>query len=389
MNRVAPRVVLILVALSGMVATFAGAGAAEPDPVYFVDPTARLVNAGRIQFGNLVYVAPFATLKAGTDGGQRIVIGDGSDVQDNVLLDATGGTIRTGPDVIIAHGASVLGPAEIGVEGTCPEDAVICASFISFNAQVDGAIIEKDAMVSGLSRVGPGVTIPSGLKTIPGRNIESQAEVAAETTPVTDADREFMSGVIHVNESFELSYEQLAEEKRSNVKGINYDPGGSDFNPERDLPVLAGIETRDPRFRNRIIGAVALADTYRHLDLHLGRSISLRADEGEPFSVGSILCMGNRTTFHALEHTTLELGDDGCYGFRSIVHGGPNANDDITSTGDGFTLGAYSVFFRSIAGADVTIGYRSLVQNTELPDGAVVPARTVIVDGSVVGTVEW
>ncbi len=388
MNRIA-RGVLSLVVLSGMVATFAGAGAAVPDPVHFVDPTARLINAQRIQFGNLVYVAPFATLRAGTDGGQRIVIGDGSDVQDNVLLDATGGTIRTGTEVIIAHGSSVLGPAEIGVEGTCPVDAVICASFVSFNAQVDGAIIEKDAMVSGLSRVGPGVTIPSGLKTIPGRNIESQAEVATETSPVTDADREFMSGVIHVNESFELSYEQLAKERRSNVKGINYDPGGSDFNPERDLPILAGTETRDPKFRNRIIGAVALADTYRHLDLHIGRNISLRADEGEPFSVGSILCMGNRTTFHALEHTSLELGDDGCYGFRSIVHGGPTANEDITSTGDGFTLGAYSVYFRSTAGNDVSIGYRSLVQNTELPDGAVVPARTIIVDGNVVGTVEW
>lgn len=381
-------VVPILMLGSGL-AAFTGAGAAQPDPVHFVDPSARLVNAGRIQFGNLVYVAPFATLKAGTDGSQRIVIGDRSDVQDNVLLDATGGTIRTGSNVIIAHGASVLGPVEIGVEGTCPEDAVICASFVSFNAQVDGAIIEKDAMVSGLSRVGPGVTIPSGLKTIPGRNIESQAEVATETTPVTDADREFMSGVIHVNEPFELGYEQLAAEKRSNVKGINYDPGGSDFNPERDLPVLAGTETRDPKFRNRIIGAVLLADTFARLDRQLGRNISLRADEGEPFSVGSILCMGNRTTFHALEYTTLEVGDDGCYGFRSIVHGGPTANDDITSTGEGFTLGAYSVFFRSTAGDDVTIGYRSLVQNTELPDGTVVPARTIIVDGSVVGTVEW
>ncbi|MPZ69899.1 MAG: acetyltransferase [Actinobacteria bacterium] len=389
MNRAAPRSILALVALSGMLVVFGGAGAAEPESGHFVDPTARLINAKRIHFGELVYVAPFATLKAGTDGGQRIVIGDGSDVQDNVLLDATGGTVRTGRDVIIAHGASVLGPAEIGVEGTCPEDAVICASFISFNAQVDGAIIEKDAMVSGLSRVGPGVTIPSGLKTIAGRNIESQAEVAAETTPVTEADREFMSGVIHVNEAFELSYAQLAEEKRSNVKGINYDPGGNDFNPERDLPVLAGTETRDPRFRNRIIGAVSMVDTYRRLDRHLGRNISLRADEGEPFSIGSILCMGNRTTFHALEHTSLELGDAGCYGFRSIVHGGPTDNDDITTTGDGFTLGAYSVYFRSTAGNDVSIGYRSLVQNTNLPDGAVVPARTVIVDGGVVGSVEW
>ena len=381
--------IVVIVLLMGLIAALSQAGAAEPESGHFVDPTARLINESRIDFGELVYVAPFATLKAGEDGGQRIVIGNQSDVQDNVLVDATGGTVRIGADVIIAHGSSVLGPAEIGIEGSCPEDAVICASFVSFNALVDGAVIEKDAMVSALSRVGPGVTIPSGLKTIPGKNIETQAEVTAETTPVTEADREFMSGVIHVNEAFEVNYSMLAEENRSNVRGINYDPGGSDFNPERDLPVLAGVETRDPRFRNRVIGAISLADTHRRLQGRMGRNISLRADEGEPFAVGSILCMGNRTTFHALEHTSLELGDRGCYGFRSIVHGGPNDNDDTTMTGDAFTLGSYSVFFRSTAGDGVTIGYKSLVQQTDLPDGAVVPSRTIIVNGAVVGTVEW
>jgi Carbonic anhydrases/acetyltransferases, isoleucine patch superfamily len=380
---------VVLGLLMVLIASLARAGAAEPESGYFVDPTARLINKGRIDFGDLVYVAPFATLKAGDDGGQRIVLGDQSDVQDNALVDATGGTVLIGDDVIIAHGSSVLGPAAIGTEGSCPEDAVICASFVSFNALVDGAVIEKDAMVSALSRVGPGVTIPSGLKTIPGKNLETQAEVATETTPVTEADREFMGGVLHVNEAFEVNYAMLAEESRSNVRGINYDPGGSDFNPERDLPILAGVETREPKFRNRVIGAISLADTRRRLGRMMGHKISLRADEGEPFSVGSILCMGNRTTFHALEHTSLELGDGGCYGFRSIVHGGPTDNDDITMTGDAFTLGAYSVFYKSTAGDDVTIGYKSVVQETDLPDGAVVPARTIMVNGAVVGTVEW
>jgi carbonic anhydrase/acetyltransferase-like protein (isoleucine patch superfamily) len=291
--------------------------------------------------------------------------------------------------VIVAHGAVVLGPASIGLQGTCPADGATCASFISFNAEVDGGVVEKDAIISALSRIGPGVTIPSGLKTIPGRNIESQAEVATETTLVTDADREFMDGVLHVNESFAVNYSILAEENATNVRGINYDPGGSDFNPGRRLPVLAGTETRAPAFRNRIVGDVTLSDSKRVLGRRTGRNIAIRADEGEPFTVGTISCMGNRTTFHALEHTMLQLGDHGCYGYRSIVHGGPTDQNDTTITGDGFTLGAHSVFYRSVAGDDVTIGYRSLVQQTELPDGTVVPARTIMIAGEVLGAVEW
>ncbi len=57
-------------------------------------------------------------------------------------------------------------------------------------------------MVSAMSRVGPGVTIPSGRKTIPGKNLTTQAEVATERAPVTGADRAFMAGVIHVNVNF-------------------------------------------------------------------------------------------------------------------------------------------------------------------------------------------
>jgi hypothetical protein len=68
----------------------------------------------------------------------------------------------------------------------------------------------------------------------------------AKTAPVTAADRAFMEGVVHVNTSFARAYTELAAEDPSNVRGINYDPGHTDFNPNRDLPTLAGVPTRDP-----------------------------------------------------------------------------------------------------------------------------------------------
>jgi carbonic anhydrase/acetyltransferase-like protein (isoleucine patch superfamily) len=223
---------------------------------------------------------------------------------------------------------------------------------------------------------------------LPGKNVASNAEVAAKTVPVTEADRAFMQGVIEVNVAFARQYTQLAAEDPSNVSGINYDPGNTAFNPTRELPTLNGKRTRDPGFRNRIIGDVRLADEQPMLDRMLGSRISLRADEGEPFEVGSITTMDDQTTFHALEHSHLQLGARGHYGTHSLVHGGPNP-EDPTSTGANFVLGDQAVFFRSRAGSNCRIGAKSLVQQSNLPDGTVISDHTVIINNEVVGRVEW
>lgn len=295
--------------------------------------------------------------------------------------------------MILAHGATVKGPAGLGEEGTCPGGVLVCPSFVSFNAEVDGAIIEKDAMVSGLARVAPGVRIPSGRKVLPGKNVANQAEVLTETAPVTDADRLFMQGVIEVNVAFATQYNVMAKEDPRKVLGINYDPGNTAFNPTRNLPTLAGVSTSDPKFRNRIIGDVIMHDSKAELTMVMGSKISLRADEGEPFHVGSIAAMDDQTTFHALEHSHLDLGNLGRYGYHSVVHGGPTdfpvAAGNTTITGDNVTIGAWSVFFRSRAANGVTVGYKSLVQQSDLPIGTIVPDRTVIIGNATFGTVEW
>jgi carbonic anhydrase/acetyltransferase-like protein (isoleucine patch superfamily) len=197
----------------------------------------------------------------------------------------------------------------------------------------------------------------------------------------------FMAGVIEVNVCFAEKYTELATAKPDNVRGINFDPD-CPFNPGNQLPTLHEVPTRDPEFRNRIIGDVRTLDDLPKLNEVMGNKISLRADEGFPFAVGSILKMGNRTTFHALEHTHLHLGNNGRYGFHSLVHGGP-ADFDPTKTGDDFTLGKEAVFFRSKAGDKVTVGCRSLVQQSTLANDTTVPNFTVMISNVVVGTVEW
>ncbi len=370
--------------LAGAMAVLAPAAQAASGPT-FVDPTARLKPAQLIHLGDLVYVGPFAQLTAGVGS---IEVGDESNIQDSVVVDALTRSVRLGDQVILAHGSAARTGATIGIGGRCPGGAARCPSFVGFNAEVVGGTVERDAMVSTLARVGPGVRIPSGRRVLPGANVVSQAQVAAKTAAITEADRAFMHGVIEVNVAFAEEYTELRADNPDNVRGINFDPGGTSFNPVRNLPTLAGVPTRLPAAQARIIGDVRMADNLLAVLTKVRSTNSLRADEGEPFEVGTIASMGPNTTFHALEHSHLDLGNSATYGPHSIVHGGP-AFGATTTSGNGLRLGESAVLFQSEVGDGVTIGRRSLVQASSLPSGTVVPANTIVVGGVPVGTVEW
>src|SRR5579863_9873098 len=213
----------LLVALLAAVSAQALPGGERKD-ASFVDPTAQTI--GAVSVGHQVYVAPFARLEGSQN---QILIANEADVQDSVRVDAANGPIVIGSEAILAHGATVKGHAEIGIGGKCHGDPppAACPSFVGFNAEVDGAIIEKDAMVGHLARVGPNVTIPSGKKVKAGMNVADEREVK----DVTDGDRAFMHDVVEVNVAFAEGYAALAAENPVNVRGINYNPNTPPFNP--------------------------------------------------------------------------------------------------------------------------------------------------------------
>jgi len=217
--------------------------------------------------------------------------------------------------------------------------------------------------------------------------------MAAELTlgkvaAVTQADRDFMAGVIEVNVQFAVQYAHL---KPSEITGINTDPD-TDFNPGQQFPTLLGTPTQDGSFRNRIIGNVLLSNNVAQLDDVMGNRISLRADEGSPFILGALRSIGSNATFHALEHTGVSISGNARIESGSLVHGGPNSfNSNTTTAGFGFQLGAKSVFFASRIGALGRIGYKSAILSTDF--GNAVNTRVgdcQIYNGGVkVGTVEW
>jgi carbonic anhydrase/acetyltransferase-like protein (isoleucine patch superfamily) len=356
----------------------------------FVDPSAVVSRADRIDIGFRSFVGPFAVLDA-TAG--PITVGDETNVQDNVELTAGPGGIVIGDRVILAHNATVLGDARIGATGGLP-------TFVGFNAVVDGATVEPDAFVNHLTRLAPGVVLRSGVATLVGKFIRTQAEAddpaLGKVTAVTDGIRAFMAGVLGVHEAFSAEYPRLvAAEGVRAVRGVGANIGGAEFSPTASEPTLHGAEVTGPeasRYRNRVVGHVHLEDTLAGLSAASGVRGSIRADEGQPFEIGAVARLGDLTTFHALVETEIRTGDRVRFGSHVVVHGGPDDGSsprELTVIGDDVTLGDWAVAFRSTIGAGSRLGFRSHVEGSQLAPGTVVPDRAVVIDNVTVGFVEW
>jgi len=389
--------------------------AAEDEP--FVDPSASVAGYG-VQLSAAVYIGPFAELSATRKA--PIIIGPESNSQDNTRIIASVDRSRserdeiarlgltgadgvvTGERVILAHGSTVRGPAWLGAGEATEEDSGV---FISFGAEVDGAIVERDSGLSALSRVGPGVRLRAGLMVLPGKNVTTQQEAddpgLGKVRPVVEADRAFNAAVVDVNVGLAREYNRLQQEDPTAVYGINLDPGGNHFDQSRDAPsvesaLCAGPQVRQPEFRNRIIGDVCFENTLAQLDRRMGQRISLRADEGGPFAVGTISKMRSGVIFHALEGSDISIGNRVRYGEGVIVHGGGRPAVDPTTgqaaptlIGNDVVLGDGAVVFRSLVRNGSVIGERSAVIGSELAIGQRIPPRTIYANDEVFGAVEW
>lgn len=357
---------------------------AGPGFASFVDPSVRVEGRERVMIGCRSFVAPFAAL----DGSLGpIAIGDDTNIQDNVMI--SGKLVVIGDHVSIAHGATIVGPASIGARGGKP-------SFVGFNSVVDGALVEPDAMVTHLAKVSPGIIVRSGRKVLPGKWIRTQQEAddpaLGKVAEVTDADRAFMAGVLHVNGSFAAGYTDLYHSAPAQVRGVGRDPGHSDFNHDADQPKFAGAPVSRPDSKLRIVGGVEMADSLATVEEKAGRNVAIRADEGEHFHFGHVGRLQDRVTFHALEHTDITIGNDDAFGYHVVVHGGPDDGSDpheLTQIEDQVVVKDWAVVFRSKVGKGVVIGTRAYVDGSHLAPGTVVPDRAIMIKDKIVGYVEW
>jgi len=183
-------------------------------PGAYVDRLASVI--GNVSIGAKVFVAPFASIRG--DEGQPIVIGEGSNVQDMVVIDALQTfdkgklidanlvtidgkkyAVYIGSHVSLAQQSQVHGPAAVGDH-----------TFVGMQALVFKAVVGKNVVIEPGARV-IGVQIADGRYVPAGSTITTQQ--AADALPKITDDYPFAKlndGVLEVNEAFADKYLEMA-----------------------------------------------------------------------------------------------------------------------------------------------------------------------------------
>ncbi|MCL7411709.1 MAG: carbonate dehydratase [Methanosarcinaceae archaeon] len=164
----------------------------------WIPETAVIV--GNVTIEDDVFVAPNAVIRA-DESGSSIVIGQGCNVQDNVVIHAMSNSkVVIGNSTSLAHGCIVHGPCRIG-EGC----------FIGFGAVIFDCEIGNDTLILHNSTV-RGVTILSGKVVPDGSTIVKQddMEVIEDITPDLV---EFKRTVINANMELLKGYRKLTKDE--------------------------------------------------------------------------------------------------------------------------------------------------------------------------------
>lgn len=135
------------------------------DPTAFVHESAVLI--GDVIVGPGCYIGPHASLRG--DFG-RIIVGEGSNVQDNCVIHAfPGADAVLKPGAHIGHGVTLHG-CTIGSYALIGIGSIV----------LDGAVIEDEALLGAGSLVTAGSRIPAGMLAL-GRPAKAVRELDAET----------------------------------------------------------------------------------------------------------------------------------------------------------------------------------------------------------------
>ena len=188
----------------------------QVDPTAYIHPAASVI--GRVTIGQRVFVAPMASLRG--DEGQPIFIGNGSNVQDGVVLhaleteedekpieqnlvtvDGKQYAVYVGENVSLAHQSQVHGPAKIG------NDTFVGMQALVFRAEVgSGCVIEPGAKVLGGVKIADHRYVPAGMVVA----TQAQADKLPEITddyPLKSLNK----GVLHVNTQLADGYRNGGE----------------------------------------------------------------------------------------------------------------------------------------------------------------------------------
>lgn len=403
------------------------AGAASKNAA-FIDPSARITHGAHVMVGNRTYIASYSTLNASTG---FIKIGKGSSILSNATIVSNPSnsrrpttSVRIGDLVQVGIGATVTGPSTIGANG-----ATAKPTLIGPNAFINGATVQPGAIVGALAYVGPGVTVPSGFRVLPGVSITNGAEASdpslGKVVPVTTADTNLANQMVANAQALAAGYAAVYQGNSATgnfgaggvvtapssngtfngnlatIQGAGAEPGSAlvSFEPASGSPTFLAPMGQQQQgllvdFPARVTGAVDFHQKAGDVANSLGRGDSILGDQGQPITIGSLRKLGNGVTI------TSPLGS----GSGPVVAGGPitidqdfSADDNAVilggqgisiNIGDNVSVGAGAVLSRTSVGANATIGARSYIENSKIAAGANIAPGTIMINNVVVGTVQ-
>lgn len=154
------------------------------DKTAYIDPTAVII--GKVSIGKNVFVAPGAVIRA-DETGSFVSIGDGSNIQDRVIIHALGNSsVIVEKNTSLSHGCIVHGPCKIGKK-----------CFIGFGSVIFKAIIEDNVFIKS-SAVIEWVSIPNK-KVIPNGAIISSPRMVESLQSVSKEEIAFAKRVVDTN----------------------------------------------------------------------------------------------------------------------------------------------------------------------------------------------
>jgi carbonic anhydrase/acetyltransferase-like protein (isoleucine patch superfamily) len=381
----------------------------------FVDPRVDVQNGNSVVLGYQDFIGPYALLD-GRHG--AIKIGNASDVLDNAKVIANPSrhgpatTVVIGDSVVIGFGATVEGPSTIGAFYSASQP-----TSIGPGALVDGATIEAGAIVSARARVGPGVTVPSGYRVLPGANVTTDAEASDpkfdKVVKVTSSDTSTIKKTLSANQTLAAGYTTLYQGNSntgtslgaiptlsgvyngnlSTVLGAGVEPGSSSAS-SGSAPTVPSFYTPhqglqpapDSLFPGRITGDVEIGMRIFQAGHHLGRANAIRADQGQPIKIGWVTHTGLHVTINSPLGGTLTIGNNFTAGDRAVILGGPNFDAVI---GDNVNIGAGAVVDRTSLGSGSKVGPGAYLLESTFPANTVIPPGAIYIKNKFMGTVRW
>lgn len=178
----------------------------QVDPSAYIDPTAQLI--GNVHIGPRVYIGPLTVIRADeADSSLEVApieIGPECNVQDGVIIHASGGTqVTVGQQTLLAHGCTIHGPCTIGK-----------GCFIGFRAVIYNATL-GDRVFVGTGAIVQGVDLGASALVPPAVRVLSRENVVSLVSTTGPTECEFMERVVTANLALTEGYIRLDGQKEN------------------------------------------------------------------------------------------------------------------------------------------------------------------------------